>query len=56
MEMDTNIYINFIKKTIADEGIKVADKANKIALELKAITHEQYCKAALEIVKVILAE
>ena len=44
--MNTKLYINFIKNTIATEGYKVADKANKIALESKQITTAQYSKAA----------
>lgn len=54
--MTTKLYIDFIKNTIKAEGYKVADKANKIALESKQITVEQYSKAARLIVKAYLAE
>lgn len=49
--MDTKLYLDFIKKTLATEGIKVADTANKIALEQKKITVEQYSAAASLIVE-----
>ena len=45
-KLDTNQYIDFIKNTIATEGYKVADTANKMALEMKRINTEQYSKAA----------
>lgn len=53
--MDTKLYLNFIQNTLKSEGIAVADKANKIALESKQITTEQYSKAARLIVKAMLA-
>lgn len=48
------MYAEFIKKTIATEGYKVADTANKLALEMKAITTEQYSMAARLIVAAVL--
>lgn len=48
------MYTEFIKKTIATEGYKVADTANKLALEQKAITVEQYSAAARLIVAAVL--
>lgn len=54
MKLDTNQYIEFIKTTIATEGYKVADTANKIALEQKAITTAQYSEAARLIVAAVL--
>jgi hypothetical protein len=39
-------YIDFIKTTIETEGYKVADTANKLALEMKKITTNQYSEAA----------
>ena len=45
-KLDTNQYIDFIKTTIETEGYKVADTANKMALEMKRISTEQYSKAA----------
>lgn len=52
--METKMYIDFIKKTIATEGYKVADRANKIALEMKKITTAQYSEAARLIVAALL--
>lgn len=54
--METKIYIDFIKKTIKDEGYKVADIANKKALEMKKITIEQYGSAARLIAKAFLEQ
>ena len=48
-------YIDFIKKTIEEEGWKIADTANKLALGQKAITTEQYSEAARLIVDAFLA-
>lgn len=45
-KLNTEQYIEFIKNTIASEGWKLADTANKIALEQKIITVEQYSQAA----------
>lgn len=53
--MNTTQYIALIKETINAEGWKVADKANKLALEMKQITTEQYSKAANLIAKAFLA-
>lgn len=50
------MYIEFIKKTIETEGWKVADTANKLALESKKITHNQYSAAAQMIVKAFLEQ
>lgn len=44
--LNTNQYIEFIKTTIETEGYKVADIANKMALEMKKITVSQYSEAA----------
>ena len=52
--MNTKLYIDFIRNTLKTEGITVADKANKIALESKQITVDQYSKAASIIAKAIL--
>ena len=54
--MSTTMYLNFIEETVTNEGIKVADTANKLALEMKRITTEQYSKAASIIVKAYLAQ
>lgn len=54
--MNIELYLDFITKTLETDGIKVADTANKIALERKEITTEQYSKAARLIVKAYLAQ
>ena len=50
------MYLDFIKKTIATEGYEIADKANKIALEMNKITIRQYRRAAAMIVEMVLAQ
>lgn len=50
------MYIKFIKTTIATDGWKIADTANKLALESKQITLNQYRAAAQIIVNAFLAE
>jgi hypothetical protein len=50
-KLNTEQYIEFIKNTIASEGYKLADTANKIALEQQTITTEQYSEAARLIVE-----
>lgn len=54
-KLSTTQYIEFIKNTISTEGYKVADTANKMALEVKAITTAQYSKAAQLIAAAFLA-
>lgn len=54
MKLNTNQYIEFIEKTIITEGYKVADTANKLALEAKVITTDQYSLAARLIVDAYL--
>ena len=54
--LGTNQYIDFIKNTIATEGYKVADTANKMALEMKRISTEQYSVAARLIADAFLKE
>ena len=53
-KLDSNQYIEFIKSTIATEGYKVADTANKLAFEMKRISTEQYSKAASLIAQAFL--
>lgn len=55
-KLNTNQYIDFIKNTIEAEGYKVADTANKLALEMKRISTEQYSEAARLIVAAFLAD
>lgn len=50
------MYIDFIKSAIKSKGWKVADKANKLALESKNITLDQYRTAAQIIAKAYLAQ
>lgn len=50
--MNTEEYLRFIRQTLFIEGMEVADKANKIALERREISVQQYSKAA----KIIAAE
>lgn len=54
MIITDEMYNEFIKNTIETDGYKVADTANKLALERKAITTEQYSKAARLIVAALL--
>lgn len=54
--LDTNQYIDFIKNTIATEGYKVADTSNKMALEMKRISTEQYSAAARLIANAFLMQ
>lgn len=56
IKLTTAQYIDFIKTTISTEGYKVADTANKLALESKAITTAQYSKAARLIADAFLAQ
>ena len=44
--LDSNLYIDFIKTTIETDGYKVADEANKTALKMNRISTEQYSAAA----------
>ena len=52
--MSTKMYLDFIKSTIASEGYKVADHANKIALAQGRISTAQYSEAARLIVAAFL--
>jgi hypothetical protein len=52
--LNTKEYLTFINNTIALEGYKIADTANKLALEANAITNAQYSKAARLIVEAYL--
>ena len=49
--MNTKLYLNFIEDAIKNDGIQVADTANKLALDAKQITTDQYSAAAQIIVK-----
>ena len=54
--MDTTMYLAFIRDTTKTHGIKVADTANKLALQEKQITQEQYSQAAQILVEAYLAQ
>ena len=54
--IDTNMYIDFIKTTIETDGYKVADEANKTALKMNRISTEQYSAAARLIADAFLKE
>ena len=54
--METNLYLDFIKKALETDGITVADTANKLALETQAITTDQYLAAARILVAAFLAQ
>ena len=52
----TEMYLNFIRNAVQTDGIYVTDIANKLALDMKAITLDQYLKAAHILVAAKLAE
>lgn len=54
--MNTEMYLDFIRGAVIEEGIKVADIANKLALEKGEITIEQYSAAARILVDAYLAQ
>ena len=54
--LDSNLYIDFIKTTIETDGYKVADEANKTALKMNRISTEQYSAAARLIADAFLKE
>ena len=49
--MTTKTYLDFIKEALNTEGYKVVDTMNKMALEIKAITIDQYRLASQLIVE-----
>lgn len=53
--MNQNEYLDFIRATLARDGLKVADAANKKALELKKISIYQYLAAARILAAEIIA-
>lgn len=53
-KITTEQYIDFIKGIIEAEGWRIADKANKIALENKQINAAMYSKAARLIARAFL--
>lgn len=55
MKITTTQYKQFIQDAIKTDGWKVADIANKMALEIEAISLDQYRMAARIIANEILA-
>lgn len=55
MILTNEMYTDFINETIETKGWKIADTANKLALEMNAITTEMYSNAARLIVNAYLA-
>lgn len=55
-EITTQMYLDFIRDALKTDGIKVADTANKLALEMKAITLDQYLAAAHILVDAYFAQ
>ena len=47
-------YIDFIRSAIHTDGYRVADAANKLALESKQISTDQYLQAARIIARAFL--
>lgn len=54
--INEKMYMDFINSTLKSDGVKVADKANKMALENGSITVKQYSAAARLIAKAFLAQ
>ena len=54
--MNTKLYLDFIKTTVQNEGIQIADTANKLALQMERITLDQYRAAAQILVAAYLAQ
>lgn len=56
MKITTKMYLNFIRNAVKTDGIHVTDIANKMALDIGAITLDQYLEAAHILVAAKLAE
>lgn len=54
MTITTEMYLDHIRNAIKTEGIQVTDLANKMALEIEAITLDQYLQAAHLLVEAYL--
>lgn len=55
-KVTTEQYIDYIKGIVEAEGWRIADKANKIALENKQINVAMYSKAARLIARAFLGQ
>jgi hypothetical protein len=55
-EITTQMYLDHIRSAVKTEGIHVTDIANKLALEMGAITLDQYLAAAHILVDAYLAQ
>jgi hypothetical protein len=56
MKITTEMYLEFIRNAIRTDGIHTTDIANKMALEIEAITLDQYLAAAHILVDARLAQ
>lgn len=56
MKIPTKMYLDFIRKAIKTDGIHTTDIANKLALDMEAITLDQYLEAAHILVDAYLAQ
>ena len=54
--IDNKTYLDFIKKSLETETIEAVDTMNKMALEIKSITIDQYLSAARILVAAYLAQ
>lgn len=54
IKITDRMYTDFIRSAIHTDGYRVADAANKLALESKQITTDQYLQAARIIAKAFL--
>ena len=54
IKITDRMYTDFIRSAIHTDGYRVADAANKLALESKQITTDQYLQAARIIAEAFL--
>ena len=54
--IDNKTYLDFVKESLKTETISAVDTMNKMALEIKSITIDQYLAAAKILVAVYLAQ
>lgn len=54
-KLNSSIYLDTIRETIANDGWKVADNLNKLSLENNLISQHLYSEAARLIVKAYIA-
>jgi hypothetical protein len=56
MTITTEMYLDFIRNAIKTDGIHTTDIANKLALDMQAITLDQYLAAAHILVEAYQAQ